>query len=149
MGRRNGKGERTDIGGIIGLAQFAQEHAEALEYDLLTRTNYTLDDVGGRLSWSALSSFVRNLGTDSALARDLGKSTGWETLIATNSILADIYDVLQAINTNIVSLGGGKKKKIRPYPRPGKDNDKKRKFGTSMPTVEGLRDWIRSKQNGK
>lgn len=149
MGRRNGKGERTDIGGIIGLAQFAQEHAEALEYDLLTRTNYTLDDVGGRLSWSALSSFVRNLGTDSALARDLGKSTGWETLIATNSILADIYDVLQAINTNIVSLGGGKKKKIKPYPRPGKDNDKKRKFGTSMPTVEGLRDWIRSKQNGK
>ena len=149
MGRCNGKGERTDIGGIIGLAQFAQEHAEALEYDLLTRTNYTLDDVGGRLSWSALSSFVRNLGTDSALARDLGKSTGWETLIATNSILADIYDVLQAINANIVSLGGGKKKKIKPYPRPGKDNDKKRKFGTSMPTVEGLRDWIRSKQNGK
>ena len=149
MGRRNGKGERTDIGGIIGLAQFAQEHAEALEYDLLTRTNYTLDDVGGRLSWSALSSFVRNLGTDSALARDLGKSTGWETILTTNTILADIYDVLQAINVNLVSLGGGKKKKIKPYPRPGKDNDKKRKLGTPMPTVEGLRDWIRSKQNGK
>lgn len=149
MGRRNRKGERTDTGGIIGLAQFAQDHAEALEYDLLTRTNYTLDDVGGRLSWSALSSFVRNLGTDSALARDLGKSTDWETLITTNSILADIYDVLQAINTNIVALGGGKKKKIKPYPRPGKDNDKKRKFGTPMPTVEGLREWIRSKQNGK
>ena len=107
-----------------------------------------MDDVGGRLSWSALSSFIKNLSTDSALARDLGKSTGWESTLATNCILADIYDMLQTINANIVSMGGGKHKKIKPYPRPGKDNDKKRKFGTAMPTVEGLRNWIRSKQNG-
>ena len=82
-----------------------------------------MNDVGGALSWCALDSFVRNLDTESALARDLGKSTGWENTVQTNIILADLYDLLQTINANLVSLGG-KKANIKPYPRPKRDKDK-------------------------
>lgn len=142
--------ERSDIGGIISLARFADEHREALEYDLLTRTRYQLDDVGGTLSWSALYSFIHNLSTDSALARDLGKSTGWESQIKTNAILADIYDLLQVINNNLCGLGSKHptRKKIKPYPRPGKDNDNVHKIGKGALPPDELHKWIQERQHG-
>lgn len=106
--------------------------------------------MGGALRWSSLFSFIRNLGSDSALARDLGKRTGWEDTLQTNALLADIYDMLQVINANLVGLasGGKVKKKIKPYPRPGKDDDKKRIGKKAMPATE-LLDWIKEKQNGR
>lgn len=143
--RRNG---RPDNGGILSLAEFANEHAEALNYDLLTRTCYQLDDVGGALSWGALMSFIKNLRTDSALARDLGKSTGWEDVIKTNEILADIFDLLQVININICRLGGGKYQKIKPYPRPGRDENKKRIGSGAMPANK-LREWLEEKRHAR
>lgn len=132
----------------MSLTKFIDEHGEALTYDLMTRTCYTLDDIGGALSWRSLYSFIKFLGTDSALARDLDKSTGWETTIKTNAILADIYDLLQVINSNLVGIGGGKPKKPKPYPRPGRDEDKKRKIGKDAVPVTDLREWIRRKTNG-
>lgn len=106
-----------------------------------------MDDVGGGLSWFALSSFIENLDTDSALARDLKKSTGWEKTIQTNVILADIYDLLQAININICAIGGSKQhRKAKPYPRPfGKDNNTK-KIGKDPLPYNELKDWIKRKQ---
>lgn len=128
------------------------QHDKAITYDLLTKTRYTLDDVGGELSWFALSSFIQNLGTDSALARDLGKSTGWEYTLQTNIILADIYDLVQAL---YVSLSGGKRtKKIKPYPRPkskkGKEDDKK-KIGKGALPPDQLHEWFenRRKEHGE
>ena len=100
-----------------------------------------MDDVGGALSWSALNSFVRNLDSGSALARDLGKSTGWENTLMTNQILADIYDLLQVVAIML----SGKKKQIKPYPRPGREDDKKR-IGSGAIPVTDLREWIRRKQ---
>ena len=132
----------------MSLTKFIDEHGEALTYDLMTRTHYTIDDIGGALSWRSLYSFIKFLGTDSALARDLDKSTGWETTIKTNAILADIYDLLQVINANLVKVGGGKTKKLNPYPRPGRDEDKKRKIGKDAVPVTDLREWIRRKTNG-
>ena len=103
-----------------------------------------MDDVGGALSWSALNSFVRNLDSGSALARDLGKSTGWENTLTTNQILADIYDLLQVI----VIMLSHKRKSIKPYPRPGKDDNNERKIGKGGLPIDKLREWIRSKQHG-
>lgn len=140
--------ERYISGGIISLAKFVEEHDKAIEYDLLTRTSYQLDDVGGTLSWGALFSFVTNLKSDSALAKDLGKSTGWEDTLQTNKLLADIYDLLQVINKNIVGLTGKRTQKVKPYPRPGKDEDSKRKIGKGAVPVSKLREWIRRKQHG-
>ena len=91
-------------------------------------------------------SFIKYLGSDSALARDLGKSTGWEGTIKTNAILADIYDLLQVIRAEIVALGGTKPRKIKPYPRPGADEDKKRKLGKGAMPLTELRKWIKERQ---
>lgn len=115
----------------------------------MTKTQYNFDDIGGALPWRSLSSFIKNLDSGSALARDLGKSTGWEDTIRTNAILADIYDLLQRINSNIVAIGGGKPtKNIKPYPRPGKDEDNTRKIGKGGLPVDELREWIRRRRNG-
>ena len=126
---------------------FIEEHEKALNYDLMTRTGYQLDDLGGSLSWGALSSFISNLRSDSALARDLGKSTGWEDTLQTNIILADIYDMLQVINANIVALGRGKHRKIKPYPRPGQEEKTERKIGKGAMPLSKLREWIKERQN--
>ena len=131
---------------MISLAEFVEEHGEALNYDLITRTNYQMDDIGGALSWSSLHSFLINIGGDSALARDLDKSTGWDQTIKTNAILADIYDLLQVIRAEIVALGGKKPRKIKPYPRPGADEDKKRKLGKGAMPLTELRKWIKERQ---
>lgn len=136
-------------GGIISLAAFAEEHAEALNYDLLTKTQYTLDDVGGSLSWGAFRSFIHFLDTGSALARDLNKSTGWETSLTTNVILADLYDLLQVIHEDLRTLGGHKSRKIKPYPRPGRDEDNKRKIGKGAMPLDQLREWLRRDRHGK
>lgn len=112
----------------------------------MTKTRYTLDDLGGALPWRSLLSFIKNLDSGSALARDLGKATGWEDTLKTNALLADIYDMLQVINANLCAMGGGKKKTIKPYPRPGKDENKTRKIGSGAMPVNELREWIRRKQ---
>lgn len=65
----------------------------------------------------------------------------------TNGILADIYDLLQVVNANLVVANGGKKKNIKPYPRPGRDEDKNNKrIGKDAVPVDDLREWIRRKQ---
>lgn len=90
------------------------------------------------------------MGSDSALARDLGRSTGWEDTIKTNAILADIYDLLQVINANLIAIAtnGKKKKRVKPYPRPGKDDNNERKIGKGAMPLNDLREWIRRKRNG-
>ena len=104
-----------------------------------------MDDVGGRLSWSALSSFIKYLRPDSALGRDLGKYTGWDTPRKTNEILADIFDMLQVIDAHVLRIGGGKRKKLKPYPRPNlKDEDKK--IGKGALPYSELQDWFEEKR---
>lgn len=80
----------------------------------------------------------------------MGKSTGWEDTTKTNFILADIYDLLQVINANIMGLGGNKHKKINPYPRPnGKEKDDVKKIGKGALPYEKLIEWFKEKRNGR
>ena len=139
-----------DAGKIAGLATFAETHREAVNYDLLTRTGYEIKDIGGALSWGAFESFIKQIGPDSAIGRELGYATGWESTIKTNAILADIYDLLQVINRNLVAAHSQKKvkEKIKPYPRPGQDENK-RKIGKGAMPVADLREWINKKRNKK
>ena len=144
------KRRRSVFGGIISLVDFVSKHDKAITFDLLTKTRFSLDDVGGELSWFALSSFIQNLDTNSALARELNKSTGWETTLQTNVTLADIYDLLQVINANLVSVGGGKPKRVKPYPRPFRKDDSTKKIGKDPLPFDKLKEWIKGKQgNGK
>ena len=130
----------------MGLARFMQDHAGAIEYDLITRTRYTTKDVGGALPWGSFRAFIQYLGPDSALARETGNAGDWGTRIKTNAILADIYDILAAINSNLITFASGGKKKVKPkpYPRPGADNT--RKIGRGALPIPELREWIKERQ---
>lgn len=60
----------------------------------------------------------------------------------TNQILADIYDLLQVIAIMI----SHKRKQIKPYPRPGREKD--RKIGKGAMKVTDLEKWFKEKRNG-
>lgn len=132
---------------MISLAKFVEEHHGAIEYDLLRKTGHELNDVGGALSWGALSSFVSNLEADSATAREIEPElSGWSSIAKTNAILADIFDVLSAINSNLKAIGSGSRAKTpERYPRPKKKNDKNKIFTSSMPMAE-MRAWIEERR---
>lgn len=121
---------------MISLAKFVSEHREAVESDLL-KCGFTLDDVGRRLSWSALNSFIKNISSDSELMRSLRPDLWqWSTQAKTNAILADVFDLLNVINSNMCAKGSGKRpKKPKPYPRPINSKEKKR-IGTAMPIAK-------------
>lgn len=106
------------------LSAFVSEHETAIGYDLLTKTQHNIDDLGGALSWGSFYSFVRNLDVDSATFRSMNPEySAWGTRIKTNHILADIYDLLAMMNANIVAIGTRKApKKPKLYPRPKKEN---------------------------
>lgn len=112
---------------------------------MLSNTGYTIDDLGDGLGWEVFNDFLTNLGTQSALAKQVTPETSvWGSREKTNAILADIYDVLSAINYSLVKIGGGKPKKPTPYPRP--NDKKKQKFGnkkSSLP-VNQMRDWVKN-----
>ena len=124
------------LGGMISLARFVTEHYEAIDYDLLTKTGMSLSDVGGRLSWSALYSFITKY-ENGALLRELSPEIAlWDTTAKTNVILADIFDMLAAINANLCAKGSGRRpKRPKPYPRP-KSAKEQRKIGKPMPIDE-------------
>ena len=72
----------------------------------------------------------------------------WSQPIKTNTILADIYDILAMINANIVALASGKKTQAPElYPRPGqtKKKDNKR-FGSGDLPFDELKEWIEKRR---
>lgn len=134
---------------MIGLAKHVLEHREAIQYDLLKETGHEFNDIGRALSWDALDSFLRNVGLDSALARELKpEMAAWATPLKTNTILADIADELAQINANLVAIGAGRPaKKPRPYPRPWRDqNTDEQHFGKGALPPDELRKWFERKR---
>lgn len=111
----------------------------------MTRAGFTLDDIPARLSYRALNSFVTHLGLDSALAAEvLPDESAWGTATKTNTILADIFDMLGIINANLVGIGSRKRpKQPKPYPRP--KQKERQKYGHDALPIDELREWIRSK----
>lgn len=114
-------------------------------------TGYTLNDVGGALSWDALGAFLHYLDPTTATAQELEPELApWATTTKTNTILADIYDVLSQINNNLVALGSHKAAKtIKPYPRPGDRNKKNRKIGKGALSPDELKAWFDNKRKGR
>lgn len=106
-----------------------------------------MDDIGRTLSWGALKSFLCGLGPESALMRDLHpEAAEWATTLKTNIILADIFDCLAQINSNLIGIGSGKRAKApKPYPRP-KQNKTVHKLGSGALPADKLREWIEERR---
>lgn len=110
------------------------------------QTGYTLDDVGGALSWSALGAFLHMVEPDGAIANEIEpEMAAFAGRVKTNAILADIYDMLAQINANMVA-GFSRKRSQKPkrYPRPG--DDSKRRIGKESLTVGELDNWFAQKK---
>lgn len=114
----------------------------------MVTTGHSLDDVGSVLSWDALGSFLHNLGPESATARELDPEMAyWSTRAKTNSILADIFDMLSQINANLVAIGTKKaSKKVKPYPRPGDKAKKEKRIGKNAVPAKELDNWLERKR---
>ena len=107
-----------------------EEHREAVNCDLMKR-GYTLDDVGSALSYEL----------DPERAQ-------WGTIDGTNNILADIYDLLGAINYTLAYMASQKRpKKPTPYKRPGKKE--KKHIGTASIPISEVKNFIFSKLRGE
>lgn len=148
MARRDAEGVRTVAGGIISLADFVEEHRKAIEYDLLTRTGHTIEDIGESLPWHGIQAIIEHIGYDSALARDLNPEIAdWGTVAKTNAVLADIYDILSIINANLIGIGSGKRpKQPKPYPRPGQKKPEEKKIGRGALPHEELKAFFARKR---
>lgn len=138
-------------GGILSLAKVVRDHREAISSDLFAITGRQLSEVGQTLEWSTLDAFLRHLPADSAFMRDLyPESAPWATTAKTNAILADIYDVLSSINSNLIAMATGKPaKQPKLYPRPGvkqQMNENERHFGSGAIPAKDLRNWFEEKR---
>ena len=126
------------------------EHAGAIEYDLLTKAGHELRDVGRTLSWGALASFILHGDSDSALAREMNEEYSlWTMTMKTNGILADIFDMLAQINTNLVAMAThSTSKPVKPYPRPGMEERREdtKRFGKGAVTKDEFRKWLERKR---
>ena len=122
-----------------------EKYGDSLEYDLFCRTGHSTKELGSTLDWATMYNFVTHLDEHSAFAKQVSPdAVEWGSITKTNFILADIFDMLSAINYNVRQLGGGKTlQKPKPYPRPGKNSNKQR-FGKGAIPVTDIRDWVKS-----
>lgn len=103
---------RSDPGGIRQLLELIEEHREAFDYDWRTRFGLSADVIGtDEMSWREAWSLTRTLISDGT--SQLGAAVaGWRRPWSPEAwILADIFDLLVAVNT-------GRGRRPKPYPRP-------------------------------
>lgn len=104
--------------------------------------------MGASLSWEALGAYLRHLSPESATVSELNPTvSSWGTRTRTNVLLADLYDLLQQVNANLVAVGSHKKPKPwKPYPRPWAKNDNEKHFGRGALPAAELHEWIEEKR---
>lgn len=126
------------------------EHREAINCDLMKR-GYTLDDVGGALTWDALGDFISKTEPGSALSYDLDpERADWATTDRTNTLLADIYDLLAVMNRMLATMVTQRRQpKPKPYRRPGKDKNEKRHVGTASIPIADVKNEILKRLRGQ
>ena len=114
------------------------------------KRGFTLDDVGGTLSWDALGDFIARMDPASALSYELDPERAqWATVDGTNRILADIYDLLAVMNRTLAMMATKKRqKKPEPYPRPGQKKKEKKHVGTASIPIAEVKDVILKKLRG-
>ncbi len=140
----------SDLGGIVSLAIVMDDHASALDFDLMTMTGRCMrewTDIGAA-GMVALVHFVRHLDARSALiaeTREHGEELReWSCGLRTNSLLADLYDEIAHLLVSFARVHS--KHKVhdpKKYPRPwlDDDSDERRKFGKDPIKIADFADW--------
>lgn len=116
----------------------------------MTRTRFTLSDLGGPLDWVALIRFVKNLDHSSALVRaaypEKAEQFRWFSGERTAELLAELIDCVNILTWNLQTVntpkGRSRPKKPKPYPRPGAKQDKgERVIGKDPIPVSKFDEW--------
>ena len=146
MGRGIAEGRRG-LGKIAGLARTVELYGEAIDYDLMTRTRWTLRDwEDGRLDSRSLTRFVLGLGYDSAYYRarhpeDKG-SIAWIDGSAECALLAELIDTVRASANALAYKGTGKRPpSLDPYPRPWSKDERTRRYGRDPIPIRDFDRW--------
>lgn len=132
------EGRQHHSGGILGLCELIDEHAEAIEYDLLSLGLDSRQIGTPDLDWWRLKAVIKNLPQGSALHRAInGTDALWGL---PEHLLATIADALHMGNWQ---RGGGKGRRPKPISRPGNERKKVTKIGggTTM-TMAQARAWL-------
>lgn len=154
MERREQRGG-SHAGGIEGLAEIVSDHGGALEYDLMTLTNFTLDDLGGRLSCRSLVHFIRYLPPTSATKRELDGGltdiqTAWVSGQATAQLVACLIDEIRGLEW-LYQSAHSKSRIRRPkrFPTPWSTDEELgvRRFGKDPIRVADFDAWFDSKDS--
>lgn len=151
-------GGRAEHKKLTALAVIVYEHYDALNYDLMTRTKWTLEDLGFGLSFRSLLSFVTYLPHDSALYRAMNPEKAeevlWQNTALLPQLVASVVDelrMLQFVYTQAHTKKNIRNKRPKPIPRPGvEDKDTKTIKGDVFESVEAFeKKWKEVTANGK
>ena len=122
------------------------EHTGELEYDLMTLTSFTLDDLGERLTYRALFSFINNLPKSSALWKathphDIDYAL-WESQEIVPQLLARLSDQISQLAWMYSSAHTTKKQpKPKQLTRPGVESAKEEVYGKDPIPISQFNDW--------
>lgn len=133
------------------------EHGGALEYDLMTRTRFTLDDLGGELPTRALLAFVMHLPPDSALSSEVRGDTAqerqWQEPSLLPMLVADLADAAHAIAWEVAQANSSHDLRgVMPEPieRPGVTPRREtRRWGADAIPVSDFDSWWNGGPDGQ
>jgi len=113
----------------------------------MTRTRFTLDDLGGELSERALAAFLGNLPPESATVADASAVGGWSR---TDMLLARTCEAVE--NLLWVEMCKGVKKSKRPpkpkrIPRPGVEESDGKRIGRDPIPISEFDSWYGGEQS--
>ena len=130
------------------------EHGAELDYDLMTRTRFTLDDLGGALSWRALLHFAANLEPTSRLVRamhpEIEDMAPWLDGTMVAPLVADLIDCTNygrwEYAVSLTKKGKSKPREPKAWPRPWRKAGKgEKKIGRDPIPISEFEDWWESK----
>lgn len=102
-------------GGTFWLLRLIATHPGPALYDLRSRLGIGADDIGGAVPFYEVYLLMREIMSDPT-SRTAMAAAGFDHPVSSEwSLLADIYDLLMAVNTDPKKRG-----KAKPYPRPGR-----------------------------
>lgn len=142
---------------MTALAMTVAQHGRALEYDLMTRTRFTLSDLGGGLPARALLAFVGNLPPDAALCRELrgdsDEDKRWQEPSTVPMLLAEIADTAHMVSWEVAQAHSRRDLSSRmpvPIERPGvRAEGESRRYGSGAIPVADFDDWWNGGTDGQ
>lgn len=138
---------------MSGLANVLAEHGGALDYDLMTRTPYCIDDLGGRLQARSLSHFLQHLPPESETKRALfpedAEKADWLSGRVATQLLAVLVDELRGMEWVYSKVNSkGSVRRPAPFPTPWTDAKSRGyvRYGSAPVTVAEFDEWFDRKE---